>query len=52
MMALHFAVSNASETELPVVFEIIFKGPIGLFDLTDEFTAFPEEQEVLIQDGL
>ena len=37
---------------LPVLFKIDFRGEKGLFKLTDEYTAFAEENEVLIQDGL
>ena len=34
------------------MFEITFTGKEGLFELTEEFTAYPGEGEVLIQDGL
>ena len=37
---------------MPVIFEIEFKGQIGLFELTKGYTAYPGEDEVLIQDGL
>ena len=37
---------------MPVIFEIDFKGQNGLFELTREYTAFPGEDEILIQDGL
>lgn len=37
---------------IPVLFQIKFKGDKGLFELSEEFTAYPEEDEVLIQDGL
>ena len=32
--------------------KIFFESKKGLFELTDEFTAFPGEDEVLVQDGL
>lgn len=31
---------------------ISFKGEQGLFELTNGYSAYPEENEVLIQDGL
>ena len=40
------------EDQTAVVFEISFKGSSGLFQLTQGFTAYPEENEVLVQDGL
>ena len=36
---------------IPVVFEIKFTGSKGLFLLSEGYTAFPEEDEILIQDG-
>ena len=42
---------DLKEPLVPVVFEINFKGSIGLFKMTDDITAFPGEDEVLIQDG-
>ena len=30
----------------------MFKGSRGLFEMTEEYSAFPEEKEVLMQDGL
>ena len=41
------------EGQVPVVFEVTFKGIQGLFELTQDFTAYPgEEDEILLQDGL
>ena len=37
---------------IPAVFEITFLKRHGFFELTKEFTAFEEEEEVLVQDGL
>ena len=37
---------------MPVVFEIVFEGTSGLFQLSEGYSAFPEEDEVLLQDGL
>ena len=50
--ALQFAVTKCHENQIPVVFEISFDGNSGLFELDDEITAYPGEQEVLLQDGL
>ena len=50
--ALEFATTGCSPEQLPVVFEIHFKGKSGLFELDDSITAYPGEQEVLLQDGL
>ena len=50
--ALKFATVDDEEGKIPVIFEINFTGRIGLFELTDEYTAYPKEDEVLIQDGL
>ena len=46
--ALNFAFENLKDGFEPVVYEIIFKGKSGLFELTEEFTAFPGENEVLV----
>ena len=43
---------NLPPEKTPVVFEIEFHGTSGLFELSSEFTAYPDEQEVLVQDGL
>ena len=37
---------------MPVIFEIDFQGNSGLFELTDDVTAYPGEDEILVQDGL
>ena len=37
---------------IPVVFEILFNSDKGLIGMTSEFSAYPDEQEVLLQDGL
>ena len=49
--ALHFAKKDIKDDQIPVVFEIQFKGKSGLFELDDDITAYPGEQEVLLQDG-
>ena len=35
-----------------VVFKIVFSGDRGLFKLTEGYSAYSEEGEVLVQDGL
>ena len=35
-----------------IIFEIEFVKNYGLFYMTPEYTAYPDEDEVLIQDGL
>ena len=51
--ALYFAnFGNNEDQQIPVVFEIMFKKNTGFFEMTEEFTAYPEEGEVLLQDGL
>lgn len=50
--ALKFATMDVEEGKIPVIFEIYFNGSTGLFELTEEYTAYPKEDEVLIQDGL
>ena len=49
-LALDFAQIglNTIDERIPVVFEITFKGSIGLFELTSEYTAYPGEDEVLM----
>ena len=44
--------SHDNEYLIPVVLEIYFFASEGLFQLTKEYTAYPGEDEVLIQDGL
>lgn len=50
--ALNFAFKNLAKDQVPVVFEIHFHGQTGLFELTRGYSAFPDEGEVLVQDGL
>ena len=50
--ALQFAFNDLKTDRTPVVFQILFRGSTGLFQLTSDFTAYPEEEEVLVQDGL
>ena len=50
--ALEFALFDYSPSQTPVVFEIFFKGKSGLLEIDDDTTAYPGEQEVLLQDGL
>ena len=40
------------EGQVPVIMKIHFRGKSGLFELTNKFTAYPNEGEVLLQDGL
>ena len=49
---MEFASMGLGEFQVPVVFEIIFLSDHGLFELTSGFSAYPDEGEVLIQDGL
>ena len=51
-IALKFCFKRLDNQRVPVVFEISFKGSNGLFQLTDDFSAYPDELEVLVQDGL
>ena len=50
--AFEFSQQNCQHDQLPVVFEIQFLQNFGLFYLSSEYTAYPDEDEVLIQDGL
>ena len=36
----------------PVIYEIEFYGKKGLFKMSKGYSAYPVEEEVLIQDGL
>ena len=36
----------------PVLFKIKFEGDKGLLKVPNEYSAFPEEEEILVQDGL
>ena len=47
-IALEFAHTDCSEAHTPVVLEILFLKSYGFFELTHEFTAYPEESEVLV----
>jgi len=51
-IAMNFAFDDLSDNQVPVVFEIKFKGKRGLFEMSEQYTAYPGEDEVLIQDGL
>ena len=51
-VAMGFALYDATVDQLAVLFDISFTGERGLFKLTKEYTAYPEEAEILIQDGL
>ena len=52
--AVDFALEDIEEQQradtslLPVVFIINFQGSRGLFEMTPEYTAFPDEGEVLV----
>ena len=37
---------------MPIIFEIDFQGNSGLFEISEGFTAYPGEDEILVQDGL
>ena len=50
--AKSFAFSNCNGDKVPIVLEITFKGCSGLFELTKGYSAYADEEEVLIQDGL
>lgn len=50
-VAVNFAFKHLKEDQVPVILEITFKGRSGLFELTEGFSAFPNEGEVLLQDG-
>ena len=50
--ALKFTLFNDSNDKIPVLFQIDFKGDRGLFEMSYGFSAYPGEDEVLIQDGL
>ena len=47
-----FAFKDCPKDKMPVILEIVFKGSQGLFELTEGYSAYPDEQEVLVQDGL
>ena len=50
--AKKFAVSDKDDGKVAVVFVIEFRGQKGLFEMTRDYTAYPDEGEVLLQDGL
>ena len=47
-VARSFALFKATDIKLPVVYKIDFKGSKGLFGMTADYSAYPEEEEVLI----
>ena len=51
-VARNFAFADLKEDRVAVIYQIDFKGTCGLFEMTDEYTAYPGEGEVLVQDGL
>lgn len=51
-VAWKFALKDIKQGQMPVIFKIEFKGQKGIFEMTNEYTAYPGENEVLIQDGL
>ena len=51
-VALDFAFAKTNNNKIPVVYEIDFKDNKGLFKLGHGYSAYPEENEVLLQDGL
>lgn len=51
-VALHFALKGPTAPEkVAILFEIDFRGDKGLFKMSAEYTAYPSEAEILIQDG-
>ena len=51
-IAKRFALDSVPEDHYPVVFHIEFKSERGLFDMSADYSAYPDEKEVLLQDGL
>jgi len=54
-LALEFSFSNCKPPNQPVLFKIHFKNEQGVFDmksLNKKFSAYPKEDEVILQDGL
>lgn len=51
-IAMKFAFRQLASEQVPVIFEIEFKGENGLFEMSRGFSVFPGEDEILIQDGL
>ena len=50
--ALGFAIEGDLDTDIPVVLEISFFETTGFVELKADYSAYPYEQEVLVQDGL
>ena len=50
--AINFALQECEYPQVPVILEIHFKKNTGFFEMTSEYSAYPEEEEVLVQDGL
>ena len=52
-IALDFSIDEPPTADLAsVVYDINFHGSKGLFDLSNGYSSFNNEEEVLIQDGL
>ena len=51
-VAVRFALNDLTEDKLAVIFVLDFKSQKGLFEMSKGYTAFPGEDEVLVQDGL
>lgn len=50
---MNFATDRLGQDMSAVIYEINFKGDRGIFFMSNrKFTAHPEEQEILVQDGL
>ena len=47
-VALGFALGGQDNDKVPVLFEIEFRGQYGLFKMTNDYTAYPGEDEILI----
>lgn len=52
LAAMRFAIEDVQGDQIPVLFEISFDGDKGLFQMSEGYSAYPDECEVLIQDGL
>ena len=50
--ALEGIITDVIDNKWPVIFEIHFNSQEGLFRMSEGYSAYPEEDEVLIQDGL
>ena len=51
-VAMSFAVDKVPPEHLPVMYHIKYKSDRGLFDMSAGFSAYSDEKEVLLQDGL